>query len=136
MYTPRATAQEAIKDVRRVADDRVEVLKKTGAHAVWAESEGTSPSIRLDIRHDNGTQWVEFIETSCTRGVHAFDIEYLNALREDGWVVLHYPVSQINEEFARLKAEELLGLALASGMDRAEVWVYLYDRDGNEVRVA
>ena len=136
MYSPREVAREAGRSVRKVAEERGIKLRRSGASALWAESTGTSPSIRLDVRHENGSRWSEFIESTCTRGAHAFDMTFVDALVEDGWVVLHYPAYQVNEEFARLKAEELLELGLASGMQKAEVWVYLYDRDGEEIRVA
>jgi hypothetical protein len=135
MYTPREAASRAVEYIQRVAEKRVEVLERSGSHALWAEAFGTHPGIRLEVQNQNGTRWVEYIESACTRGAHAFDMEYLDALMENGWLVLHYPDSLINEEVGRLKAEELLALAMGSGMDRAEVWVYLYDTDGNETRI-
>jgi hypothetical protein len=135
MYQPREVAKAALETVKLVAEERTDLLRSMGAEVRMAVAEGTSPGARLDVDFE-GVTWAEYIESSCSRGAHAFDEEYLDDLISMGWVVLHYPDALINERFARLKAEELLGLALDAGVERAEVWVYLYDWHGPEVRVA
>jgi hypothetical protein len=135
MYQPRLMAQAALETIGLVADERVDLLQDLGAKVRMAVAEGDSPGARLDVDYAD-TIWVEYIESACSRGAHAFDEEYLDDLIATGWIVLHYPDTLINERFARLKAEELLGLAFDAGMERAEVWVYLYDPQGRETRVA
>lgn len=132
MYQPRETARVAMEDIRRVANLRVGSLLRIGAWVRSAESGGTSPRIRLEVQYGGEGGWTEYIESACSRGAHAFDVEFLESLLSKGWVVLHYPNSLINEEFARLKAQELEGLAMDNGLPRPEVWVYLYDREGRE----
>lgn len=135
MFTPREMAAAAEEDVNIVTDARAAMLRDMGFEVRLAGSGGTRPSMRLEVDQGDGTGWTEYVESACTRGAHAFDAEFLRSLRRNGWIVLHYPVALIDERFARLKAEELLFLALDSGMDHAEVWVYLYDRRGGEARV-
>jgi hypothetical protein len=135
MYQPTEVARIAMEDIRRVARNRISYLLGIGGQVRTAESGGTSPSIRLEVRYRDEEGWTEYIESSCRRGAHAFDREFLDSLVSQGWVVLHYPRSLINEEFGRLKAEELRDLAISSGLPRPEVWVYLYDWEGLESRV-
>ncbi len=135
MYQPTEVARIALEDIRRVASLRMRSLLDIGAQVRSAESGGTSPGIRLEVRYGSEGGWTEYIESACSRGVHAFDVEFLDSLLAEGWVVLHFPNSLINEEFGRLKAKELEDLAVGLGLPRPEVWVYLYDWKGQESRV-
>jgi hypothetical protein len=136
MYSPQEAADIAFRDVQEVARKRVDVLLDMVDNIHVTESRGTRSRIRLEVPYSaRGEGWIEFVESSCSRGAASFDQDYINALRDTGWVVLHFPEALINERFAYDKALDVEERARRAGAPRPEVWVYLYDRRGQERRV-
>ena len=134
MYQERELAGIAFEDIQKISKDRIELLTAIGALVRVSETYGPSPRIKLEVLFDDTVGWQEYIESSYTRGVPAYDDEYLRGLLTCGWIALHFPAALINERFSALKTEDLEEKASRAGVPLPEVWVYLYHKGGPETR--